>query len=471
MGTWRGLRVAFILGSLFMILLIIVYWDDVGGFNLYPLQDPKHESLHSDSYPQATSGPPRSVPTSRAHASSSVIVHTTAPSTTLVPEEKGGEAKEQTKDKGKETQEQRKEETREDEEKERSRTAVEEREQEARKQRIMDVCSGKDAMDFPGRTRAFEQIPNRELDHLIVDDTHQIIYCYVPKVACTNWKRVMVVLSQSLISPSSGKPYTDPEAVPPDLVHNSSLHLTFAKNSPCGSGVIYWVDSWKKRVETTGGALDLQHRQTFLYPSGAVCVCSFWRHYGSLSRHLMALKLQHYTKFLFVRDPFVRLISAFRNKFGRPNEDFYRQFGSVMLSRYGNMSGSLPETAAEAFAAGIKPTFQQFITYLLDPETEKESIFNEHWRQVYRLCHPCQVKYDFIGRLETLESDAENLLKLLEVDHLLHFPSGARNRTAASWERDWFKQIPSSMRRELYKLYEPDFELFGYPKPDSVLHR
>lgn len=90
--------------------------------------------------------------------------------------------------------------------------------------------------------------------------------------------------------------------------------------------------------------------------------------------------------------------------------------------------------------------------------------------QVYRLCHPCQVKYDFIGRLETLETDAEQLLKLLEVDHLVRFPSGARNRTAASWERDWFAQIPITMRRELYKLYEPDFELFGYPKPDSVLH-
>lgn len=53
----------------------------------------------------------------------------------------------------------------------------------------------------------------------------------------------------------------------------------------------------------------------------SVCVhvssTRFWRNYGSLSRHLMALKLQHYTKFLFVRDPFVRLISAFRNKFGR----------------------------------------------------------------------------------------------------------------------------------------------------------
>ncbi|XP_051242638.1 carbohydrate sulfotransferase 12 [Dicentrarchus labrax] len=422
MGIWRGLRVAFILGSLFMILLIIVYWDDVGGFNLYPLREPKPQSFVTVCRSQATTGPSHSTSTSRAHIRSSFIVPTTASSTTpAVPEETGGVAEEEEMDK----QDKRKEEIKQDAENDKGHTAVDNREQEARKNRITDICSGKEAVEFPGRTRAFEQIPNRELDHLIVDDTHQIIYCYVPKVACTNWKRVMVVLSQSLISPSSGKPYTDPEAVPPDLVHNSSLHLTFAK---------------------------------------------FWRHYGSLSRHLMALKLQHYTKFLFVRDPFVRLISAFRNKFGRPNEDFYRQFGSVMVRRYGNVSGSLPETAAEAFAAGVKPTFQQFITYLLDPETEKESIFNEHWRQVYRLCHPCQVKYDFIGQLETLETDAEHLLKLLQVDHLLRFPSGARNRTATSWERDWFTQIPITMRRELYKLYEPDFELFGYPKPDSVLH-
>lgn len=89
---------------------------------------------------------------------------------------------------------------------------------------------------------------------------------------------------------------------------------------------------------------------------------------------------------------------------------------------------------------------------------------------MYRLCHPCQVKYDFIGRLESLQTDAEHLLKLLEVDHLVHFPSGGRNRTTTSWERDWFTQIPLATRRELYNLYEPDFELFGYPKPDSMFH-
>lgn len=172
MGTWRGLRVAFLLGSLFMILLIIVYWDDVGGFALYPLREPKQDTHRSDA--QATTGPPHS-----ASASSSF----TASSPTPVPKERrGGAVGEQVEEEGSDKQEQRKETTREHAEEETSHTAVEGGEQEARKKRIMDMCSGKDAVEFPGRTRTFEQIPNRELDHLIVDDTHQIIYCFVPKV-------------------------------------------------------------------------------------------------------------------------------------------------------------------------------------------------------------------------------------------------------------------------------------------------
>lgn len=159
-----------------MILLIIAYWDDVGGFNLYPLQEPRHASPH----PRTTAAPSRPTYAGRSQTSSPPA---TAPSATPLPEETGGAADARTEEEGKKKLAPRKEETRADEEeKGRSRNAEDEREQEARKRRIGDVCSGKDAVEFPGRTRAFEQIPNRELDHLIVDDTHQIIYCYVPKV-------------------------------------------------------------------------------------------------------------------------------------------------------------------------------------------------------------------------------------------------------------------------------------------------
>lgn len=162
MGTWYSLRVAFVLGSLFMVLLIAVYWDDIGGFSLYPLQELKHES--HDPLLQTTTGPLRPTSTSSAQGVLSFAVSTAASSHALVPEKKGGAFEDYV----------------EEEEEERSRTAL--MEQEARKRRITDICSGKDDMEFPGRTRTFEQIPNRELDHLIVDDTHKIIYCYVPKV-------------------------------------------------------------------------------------------------------------------------------------------------------------------------------------------------------------------------------------------------------------------------------------------------
>lgn len=183
----------------------------------------------------------------------------------------------------------------------------------------------------------------------------------------------------------------------------------------------------------------------------------------------LKVKLKKYTKFLFVRDPFVRLISAYRNKFELQNEDFYRRFAQVMLQRYANQP-TPPASVDEAFAVGLRPSFSHFIQYLLDPQTERDMPFNEHWRQVYRLCHPCQIQYDFVGHLETAEEDAEHLLRQLRVDNVVEFPTSHRNLTASGWESDWFSTVPVEARRELYKLYEPDFRLFGYDRPDSLLN-
>ncbi|XP_069760769.1 carbohydrate sulfotransferase 12-like [Narcine bancroftii] len=292
--------------------------------------------------------------------------------------------------------------------------------QNERKQNIKDACTDS-SITFSGKNRKFDVIPNKELDHLVVDDRHGIIYCYVPKVACTNWKRIMIILSESVLK--QGIPYHDPLEIPKDLVHRSNSHSTFSK---------------------------------------------FWKRYGKFSKQLMKIRLKKYTKFLFVRDPFVRLISAFRNKFAVQNNDFYSQYARQMLKLYANCSDP-PRTVKEAFSAGIKPTFKNFIQYLLDPQTEKRNPFNEHWKQIYRLCHPCQINYDFIGKLESLDEDASYLLKLLNVEKLVRFPPGSQNQTVVSWERDWFAKIPVAWRRKLYEIYKPDFTLFGYPEPTNLL--
>ncbi|KAG9343001.1 hypothetical protein JZ751_015218, partial [Albula glossodonta] len=415
MGKSRLFRIFLILGSLFMILLIIIYWDDVGATHFY---------LHTTiSGPQSSRLPPGSRSTPRHKDGNDkgtsflsdidafvnqFLESTSEPSQEVKDESTPGPPVNASKDAGK--QEEKYVPKREWKIHLTPISAEKRQKQEDRKQLMHDLCSVNSTLDFPGKSRTFDDIPNKELDHLIVDDRHGIIYCYVPKVACTNWKRIMIVLSESLLL--NGVPYQDPLDIPTEHIHNSSLHLTFNK---------------------------------------------FWKRYGKFSRHLMKIKLKKYTKFLFVRDPFVRLISAYRNKFEQVNEEFYRRFAVVMLKRYGNYSDP-PASVVDAFTAGIRPSFSNFIQYLLDPQTEKEMPFNEHWRQVYRLCHPCQINYDFIGKLETLDEDAEHLLRILRVDNIIQFPPSNRNRTASSWERDWFANIPYESRRKLYKLYEADFK-------------
>ncbi|XP_003416545.1 carbohydrate sulfotransferase 12 [Loxodonta africana] len=417
MAKARLFRLWLALGSVFMILVIIVYWDNVGTAHFY-----LHTSLSRPHLPDPhpTPGPEegkdftsdvdefldkllssglKQNDLSRRKTEQRPLLASPKPALSNMEENVRGYdwSPHNTKQ-----------------------NPDQDRLQAERRRVLRDFCANSSFV-FPTKERSFDDIPNYELNHLIVDDRHGIIYCYVPKVACTNWKRVMIVLSESLLD--RGVPYREPLDIPREHVHNSSTHLTFNK---------------------------------------------FWRRYGKFSRHLMKIKLKKYTKFLFVRDPFVRLISAFRSKFELENEEFYRKFAVPMLKMYSNLT-SLPTSVSEAFSAGLKVSFSNFIQYLLDPHTERLAPFNEHWRQVYRLCHPCQIDYDFVGKLETLDEDAAQLLRLLKVDQLLHFPPSYRNRTASSWEEDWFARIPLAWRQQLYKLYEADFVLFGYPKPENLL--
>ncbi|XP_036072537.1 carbohydrate sulfotransferase 12 isoform X2 [Oryzias melastigma] len=221
---------------------------------------------------------------------------------------------------------------------------------------------------------SLEDLNSTYLNNFIVDDKHGIIYCYIPKVACTNWKRTLIALNSS-------KPYPDPMSFEQRWVHNFD-RFKHLKNFPQA-----------ERKE----------------------------------------KLQHYTKFLFVRDPFVRLISAYRDKMQHYDQYFYKGY------------------------------------YLLDPRTERYASFEPHWRQMHRLCHPCLVEYDFVGHQETLQEDAQELLKMLKLEDDIKFPPSYENMTSTDSVKDWFQSVPLEDRRKLYKVYEKDFQLFGYRRPTELL--
>ncbi|XP_054457224.1 carbohydrate sulfotransferase 12-like [Anoplopoma fimbria] len=278
--------------------------------------------------------------------------------------------------------------------------------QELRKQLLRSQCDG-DVGEFPEGKRSLEDMSDQELSNLIVDDKHGIIYCYIPKVACSNWKKFFLVLNQS-------NPNLDPMSISSETAH-----------------------------------INIQFNLLNRFP-----------------RSEMKEKLNHYTKFLYVRDPFVRLISAFRSKFQKPDEHFYKLFGRDILRMYGNQS-DLPKTVEKAFASGLHVSFYNFIQYLVDPRTEQP--FEPHWRQMHRLCHPCLIRYDFIGHLETLQQDTEQLLEMLNLEVKIKFPPSHVDLTSSDALSEWYSTVPLEDRRKLYTLYEEDFRLFGFRKPTELL--
>ncbi|KAM3920235.1 carbohydrate sulfotransferase 14 [Leptodactylus fuscus] len=230
------------------------------------------------------------------------------------------------------------------------------------------------------------------LKHIIVNDKYKFLYCYVPKVACSNWKRVLKVLDGSLPS-----------------------------------------------VDTK---LKMDHKSDLVF-------------LADLSADEIRYRLQHYYKFLFVREPMERLLSAYRNKFGEIKE-YQQRYGMEIVRRY---------RKNPAASKGDDVTFSEFLQYLQDEDVEK---MNEHWMPIYNLCQPCAVPYDFIGSYERLQEDAHHVLDTIGAPNHIHFPE----------RQAWYKPVtketmqyllcntPQGLIRELLPKYILDYSLFAYSLPN-----
>ncbi|XP_068448994.1 carbohydrate sulfotransferase 14 [Clinocottus analis] len=269
--------------------------------------------------------------------------------------------------------------------------------QEIRNRTIRTVCSQK---NMPHSVWSLSP-PQRKtlLQHVLVSDRYRFLYCYVPKVACSNWKRVLKVLDGAL--------------------------------------------------ESVDVSVKMDHRSDLRFLS-------------SLKPEEIRHRLRHYFKFMFVREPMERLLSAYRNKFGEI-ESYQRKYGAEIVARYRKGGG----VGGGARPKGDDVTFAEFVRYLLDEDAER---MNEHWMPVYNLCQPCAVSYDFIGSYERLEGDAELVLRRVGAPPAVRFPE----------RQTWYKPVtaetlhyylcglPQALLRELLPKYILDFSLFAYPLPNTT---
>ncbi|XP_070557320.1 carbohydrate sulfotransferase 9-like [Ptychodera flava] len=246
---------------------------------------------------------------------------------------------------------------------------------------------------------------------ILYNDQYKLLYCSVPKVACTSWRRVWLVL-MGLEKSTNG-------------IHHSVVHGKYGR----------------------------------FYPS-----------LNKLNNREKVKRTESYLKFMFVRHPFARLLSAYRNKFEvfeqRTSRAFLPKYGPQIIPGYRFNSSLSMRLSGEK--TGIQ--FKDFVRYVIN--TTDSAQFDGHWRPMDQLCSVCSINYDIIGKFENLAEDVQYVLRRASVDRLVSFPLTDTHVTNSS-NIETLKRYYSTLSTEeivkLYRLYENDFQLFGYPFPEEFL--
>ncbi|XP_063314329.1 carbohydrate sulfotransferase 10 [Pelobates fuscus] len=246
------------------------------------------------------------------------------------------------------------------------------------------------------------------LDRIFVSDNHKILFCQTPKVGNTQWKKVLMVVNGA---------FPSIEEIPENVVHD--------------------------------------HEKNGL------------PRLSSFSAQDIRERLNSYFKFLIVRDPFERLISAFKDKFvHNPRfEPWYKHdIAPIIIRKY--------RKNRKESRGGLQ--FEDFIRYLGDPNHRFLDLqFGDHiihWVTYVELCAPCEINFNVIGHHETLEEDAPYILREAGIDRLVSYPTIPPGITSYNKSKVeyYFSRVTKRDIKRLYERFKVDFKLFGYKEPSFL---
>ena len=124
--------------------------------------------------------------------------------------------------------------------------------------------------------------------------------------------------------------------------------------------------------------------------------------------------LQTFKTIAFVREPMERIVSAYQNKFAQDYEGrtYHHKYGKSIMKFRKHFTG---EVTDEHYTK-----FNEFVQYFIDRPSNKNR--NEHWERQYKLCSSCVINYDFIGKYNSLKSDAASSLEFMGASDAVTFP-------------------------------------------------
>jgi hypothetical protein len=145
-------------------------------------------------------------------------------------------------------------------------------------------------------------------------------------------------------------------------------------------------------------------------------------------------------KFCFVRDPAMRLLSAYLDKILR-----CRPQKRPILAALGKQD---------------EPDYPVSFPIFVDVVCAQEPrALDPHWNIQYEQVCADRIAYDFIGKVETLDADLRSVLERLGIDKSYIFSARSHRTEARNLAATY---LTPTLRRKIEERYRLDYEFFGY---------
>ena len=250
---------------------------------------------------------------------------------------------------------------------------------------------------------------NNTFRYMFVDDTHKILYCELPKAGCTSWKAFFAMLN--------GNVHPDDYHLLPEYVHNTDFYPLFK-----------------------------------------------FKYLSDYSHQERVYRLKHYFKFLVVRNPFNRLVSAYEDKFLHDKGRWYPfNVGGYITKNY-----RLNKTIEEKSESTDNVKFEELVRFIVNETERMKSKYDPHWSLMQSQCYPCLFNYDYIGKLETLQHDLPFLMEKFTSNGVRpSFPFMNSNPSKHVNLTAYYGRLASSEMVRLREFYKIDSRMFGYSLHDN----
>ena len=252
-----------------------------------------------------------------------------------------------------------------------------------------------------------------------------------------------------------------------------SSELTFAARRERISRACQIQPSFSRdRYNSNSKMILTGERKSFIYCAVAKSACSFWkkalsiieneRNYSSLYQYIKEGQftplptidqfhrnhtdeevlefLKNVTAFTFVREPYSRIFSAYNGKLLTTNHYYWIEVGREVVKRV------RVNPSNESLTSGHDVTFAEFIQFLI-LQLRYDVNIDRHFVPMYERCNPCRMHFDYIGKLETFEDDANFIISKLNPNNVSAYSQLADiNMETALW-------VAESSVKSLFSLF------------------